>query len=173
MLHKSFGEVKKNYNLGLSARLEDYKNSIHYDSLSRIYNALQKSRGHYDFVRAKSLSAADFFLVNQRSIVEFDESQHFTAQRKLSLQLYPPDLKLGFSRERWILLCEELDKHDDSPKYRDEQRAWYDVLKDFAASIMNVPPTVRLYARDYNWCDLKPDNNESLKIFKKVISNVQ
>jgi len=170
MLQKGFGEVRKNFNLCLSARLEDYKSHIHYDSLRRIYKSLQEIRGHYDFVRAKSLSAADFFLVNQRSILEFDESQHFTAPRKLSLQLYPPDLKVGFSRERWISLCEELDKHDDSPKYRDEQRAWYDVLKDFAASATNTPPTIRLYAKDYRWCDLRPDNNESLKVFKKAIS---
>ena len=40
---------------------------------------------------------------------------------------------------------------------RDEQRAWYDTLRDLVPSIMGLQPTVRLYASDQVWCSLDPD----------------
>jgi hypothetical protein len=32
------------------------------------------------------------------------------------------------------MLCEEINAKDNYPPYRDEQRAWYDTLRDFLAS---------------------------------------
>ena len=44
------------------------------------------------------------------------------------------------------------------PPYRDEQRAWYDALRDLLPSLEDLQATVRLYARDLTWCSLDPDN---------------
>ena len=47
-----------------------------------------------------------------------------------------------------------------STRIRDEQRAWYDTLRDLVPSIKGLRPTVRLYARDRAWCSLDPDSKE-------------
>ena len=63
-------------------------------------------------------------------------TQHFTKPREIALGLYPQNIPYGFSVERWRKLCESLDKRDNDPPYRDEQRAWYDTLRDFAPQIV-------------------------------------
>ncbi len=55
-----------------------------------------------DFVKAKFFPNNDFFILNSGLIVEFDESQYFTLPRKITLEESPGDLKLGFSREKWM-----------------------------------------------------------------------
>jgi len=98
-------------------------------------------------------------------VVEFDESQHFTKPRHISLGLYPEDLRLGYDRHKWMDLAARLDRHDNDPIYRDEQRAWYDTLRDFSAMVLGNAPTVRLYARDRQWCLLDPDNSDDVDLF--------
>ena len=95
---------------------------------------------------------------SRRFIVEFDESQHFTEPRKIALENYPIELELGFDRKKWIKLCEEIKAKDDDPPLRDEQRTWYDTLRDFLPAIKGLKPTIRLFAKDYQWCDLDANN---------------
>ncbi|MCD5409175.1 MAG: hypothetical protein LRZ87_00160 [Methanocellales archaeon] len=99
----------------------------------------------------------------------FDESQHFTQPRKVTLNNYPADLKLGFDKERWIALCEKINAKDNNPPYRDEQRAWYDTLRDFLPSIRQLPPTIRLYSKNFRWCDLSPEVESDIKKFKILL----
>jgi hypothetical protein len=86
--------------------------------------------------------------------VEFDEAQHFTRPRALALERYAASLNVGFSRQRWLQLCAELNRHDNSPPYRDEQRAWFDMLRDFAPACLGLQPVVRIYAGTAVWCHL-------------------
>jgi hypothetical protein len=111
----------------------------------------------------------DFFLPQQGMIVEFDESQHFTETRKITLSHYPSDLILGFSRDIWMKHCDETQAYDNDPPFRDEQRAWYDTLRDFLPEIKGFPPTIRLYARDIEWCTLDPKKSEDVKKFRNVL----
>lgn len=170
LLSNLFGEVKKDYNLHLSLNFRYLQRSPYYSSLKDIYSSLQNKRGNKDFVKSKNLPNVDFYVVDHEFILEFDESQHFTPCRKLALEKYPEELKLGFDRPRWIKLCDELKKRDNDPIYRDEQRAWYDTLRDFAPSILKSRPTVRLYARDQVWCELDPDREEDLQKFLKILN---
>jgi len=101
--------------------------------------------------------------------VEFDESQHFTNPRKITIEKYPADLGLGFSREKWIKLCEEINARDNNPPYRDEQRAWYDTLRDFLPAILGLKPTVRLFAKDFVWCSLNPEDPRDVGKFRRMI----
>jgi hypothetical protein len=55
-------------------------------------------------------------------------------------------LELGFDKKRWIRLCETIGAKDNDPPYRDEQRAWYDTLRDFLPSIRGLKPTIRLHS---------------------------
>ena len=169
LLEKIYGRVEENYKFRVGTSPEDFKNSPYYSELRKIYKKLQDHRGYRDFVKAKTLPNCDFFIPNPGFIVEFDESQHFTLPRKLTLEEYPTNLKLGFSKEKWIRLCEEIDAKDNDPPYRDEQRAWYDTLRDFLPTILGLQPTVRLFAKDFVWCSLDPENPRDVGKFKEFI----
>jgi hypothetical protein len=137
--------------------------------LSTIYKSLQDHRGFCKFVRSKNLPRCDWFVPKPGSIVEFDESQHFTRCRAITLERYPRNLPLEFDRKLWIALCSRIQARDNDPKYRDEQRAWYDTLRDFLPTVRGLKPTVRLYAGETQWCNLDPTNTRDLETFRRII----
>lgn len=169
MLEKAYGNVETNYKFEIRTYPEDFRNLSYYDNLKEIYEALQNHRGFKEFVKAKTLPNCDFFVPNPGFIVEFDESQHFTLLRKTALEYYPGKLELGFERKRWMALCERINAKDNDPPYRDEQRAWYDTLRDFLPAIKGLKPTVRLFARDFEWCSLDSNNLSDVKKFESIL----
>jgi hypothetical protein len=169
ILEKIYGKVEQNYKFEVGTRPENFLNIQGYSKLKEIYKALQSHRGFEEFVKAKTLPNCDFFVPSPGFIVEFDESQHFTLPRRIALEKYPNELELGFNRGRWIKLCEEINARDDAPPYRDEQRAWYDTLRDFLPTIKGLKPTIRLFARDFVWCSLNPNDTSDVAIFKKFM----
>jgi len=173
MLAKIYNSVESNYKFNVSTNVEDYKDFPSYQKLKEVILELQRYRGHKDFIRTPTLPRCDFFVPNTGFILEFDESQHFTPPRKISLQSYPQNLNLGFSLTKWIALCEEIKKRDNDPPFRDEQRAWYDTLRDFLPEIKGLKPTVRLYSKEMQWCGLNPENPEDIAKFRKLIESRQ
>ncbi|WP_414469273.1 hypothetical protein [Methanobacterium sp. ACI-7] len=171
LLTALYGKVERNYNINLPLTEKEMEKSHHYTNLKEIYSSLQAHRGHTEFVRAKKLPNVDYYIKENNFIVEFDESQHFTPLRKLALKNYPEELKIGFKKEKWINLCELINAKDNDPVYRDEQRAWYDTLRDFAPSILNLNPTIRLYSKDHIWCELDVNKEVDLNKFKEILSN--
>ena len=171
MLKKIYGDVESNYKFEVSTNVKDYKDIPFYQKLKEILLELQKHRGYENFVRTPTLPRCDYFVPNPGFIVEFDESQHFTLPRKISLQDYLPDFKLGFSLMKWIALCEKINAKDNDPPFRDEQRAWYDTLRDFLPELKGFEPTVRLYSKEIRWCSLNPIKPEDIAKFRKLIEN--
>jgi len=174
LLEKIFGKVEVNYKFDAGANIEYYKNHLLYSNLNEIYENLQNRRGFNKFVKAHTLPNCDFFIPNPGFILEFDESQHFTPLRKIALQSYPQGLRLGFDKEKWIKLCEKINAKDNDPSYRDEQRAWYDTLRDVLPDLKGLKPTIRLFARDFYWCSLdknNPSDIDKFESFLKVESN--
>jgi hypothetical protein len=169
MLKKIYGSVVASYNPQVGTKPEDFIGLACASELREIFQALQNHRGYNEFVRAKRLYRFDFFVPNPGFIVEFDESQHFTAPRKLSLLYYPASLKLGFSKQMWIDLCDKIQAKDNDPDFRDEQRAWYDALRDFLPEIKDFGPTVRLYSREMQWCRLNPNDSDDIIRFQKLL----
>jgi hypothetical protein len=169
MLKKIYGDVENNYGFEVSTGVKNYKDVPFYQELKEILLELQNYRGHKDFMRVLILPRCDFFIPNPGFILEFDESQHFTLPRKISLQNYSPSLELGFSRVKWISLCEKIDAKDNDPPFRDEQRAWYDTLRDFLPEIKGLKPTVRLYSKDLHWCRLNPEDHNDVDRFKSLV----
>lgn len=169
LLAAIFDNVQVNYDIDLPARLRDYSDTNIFNDLVTIHNALESHRGFESFVKGKKLPRVDFFIPAQKMIIEFDESQHFTAPRDIALSLYPESNIYGFSVVRWRKLCHKFNKRDNDPPYRDEQRAWYDTLRDFAPFLWKVGKTVRLFSRDYVWCSLNPSKEADLEIFSKII----
>ncbi|MCY4613892.1 MAG: hypothetical protein OXB94_09760 [Nitrospira sp.] len=170
LLERIYGKCQQNHKLSWPAHLSSYEGTSIYSALRNVVTVLEEYRGFgfEDFVRAKTLAPFDFWVPDPGFIVEFDESQHFTSPRKLVLSAYPDDSPLGFSRERWIALCEQHNAKDDDPPYRDEQRAWYDILRDFVPSLKGFGPTVRLYARDFAWCSLDANSSDDRQRFSAI-----
>jgi len=156
-LEKIYGEVKTNCKFDLGTTPEDYRDTPYYGRLLEIYRVFQNHRGFRKFVRARTIPRCDFFVPDPGLIVEFDESQHFTIPRRITLEHYP-EIGLGFDSSKWIMLCEKINAKDDDPPFRDEQRAWYDTLRDFLPAIKGLKQTIRLFEGDLVWCSLNPNN---------------
>lgn len=169
LLGSIYGDVESNYKFKVGVKPEDYRDTSYYYKLKEIYETLQNNRGFKDFVKTKTLSNVDFFIPNPGFILEFDESQHFTLPRLISLNAYPSDLKLGFDRNKWTEICDTINAKDNEPVFRDEQRAWYDTLRDFIPNVKKLEPTVRLYSNDCIWCSLDPSNPADILKFKHML----
>ncbi|HDQ25780.1 MAG TPA: hypothetical protein ENN43_03420 [bacterium] len=168
-IYGDYPHTKDEAGMDVSADISDYKAKPYYKELKKIYNSLKAYRGYSDFVRAKKLPLCDLYVTRPRFIVETDESQHFSRARAIALKNYPKGLKTGFDTGLWIELCGRINAKDDSPAYRDEQRAWYDTLRDFLPLIKGFKPTVRIHLGDFKWCGLNPRDKRDVKLFRSAV----
>jgi len=175
ILERIYGKVEQNYKFEVGSFPEDFEGIPHYAKLAEIFKILREHRGFRDFIKAKTLPNCDFFMPDSRFILEYDESQHFTLPRRIALEHYPKELVLGFDRKKWVDLCLRVESRDNDPPYRDEQRAWYDTLRDFLPELKGLNPTVRIFARDFAWCKLDPGSSdvEYFKTFLKRGRGIQ
>jgi hypothetical protein len=124
--------------------------------LDRIYIALG---GDLTALAAARLTAltGDFLHEPTGTLVEIDESQHFSSARLATLELYPDDAPLGFNVTRYKELCRQWRAAADNYYRtklargfgvggRQRQRAYYDALRDLATPAMGHPPLVRIDA---------------------------
>jgi hypothetical protein len=169
ILGRIYGRVEQNYKFEVGSLPEDFEGIPHYAELAEIFKILQEHRGFRDFIKAKTLPNCDFFMPDFRFILEYDESQHFTLPRRIALEHYPKELVLGFDRKRWVDLCLRVESRDNDPPYRDEQRAWYDTLRDFLPELKGLNPTARIFARDFAWCRLDPGNPSDVEYFRSFL----
>ena len=119
-------------------------------SLVKILDALTSYRSHAGFYRPGEPLRVDYFVPSQGLILEYDERQHFTIPRAIALSNYPSGIALRFDTRLWIRTCGEIRATDCSPCYRDEQRAFYDALRDIQAT-RNGMKVMRLKAGDVDW----------------------
>lgn len=173
LLRAVYGEVIEQHDLNLPSRFEDYRPFPIFEALAIIHGELQRHRGFSNFVRARKLPKVDYFIPSRRLVVEFDESQHFTVPRMISLKAYPENLALGYSRNKWMELAQKLNKKDNDPPFRDEQRAWYDTLRDFSSTLLNYSPTVRVFANDTLWCALNAKDKNDIARFSNQLDKVE
>lgn len=167
LLKRIYGSVEERKSFDVPARLDALLTRHHALGLKRVYESLTSLRGHTDLVRRSRMPHCDYFVPKPGFVVEFDESQHFTAPRAAALAAYPDTLRLGFERERWKRLCERINAHDNDPPHRDEQRAWYDSLRDFLPLLKDgLLPTARIHAADMHWCELSTRSPEHRALFR-------
>jgi hypothetical protein len=120
------------------------------ETIATIFHALKAMRGFSEFITPAKPLRCDFFVPGERLVVEYDERQHFTRQRATALELYPAELHLGFDREQWIVTCRTIQATDPTPPHRDEQRAFYDSLRDILAA-RNGVRLIRLRFGTADW----------------------
>lgn len=119
--------------------------------LAAVLQAIENHRNIRVSGRSGHQLAFDLFVEQEKLPIEFDERQHFTPLRAVSLQAYPPRIHLGFSKSRWTHLAKEIRAGDNSPIYRDEQRAYYDSIRDIVAPRAGLRPVIRVFEEDVAW----------------------
>jgi hypothetical protein len=106
----------------------------------------------------------DFVHEPTGTLIEVDESQHFTSFRLATLELYPPGAQLGFDIDSYKQLCRTWQRKSDGyfrtkaargfgVGGRQKQRAYYDALRDLAAPAMGRSPLIRIEAADRDAAD--------------------
>ena len=170
LLEAIYGRCMPAHRFTWSTQPGSYADTLLDAQLESVVAAIEAHRGYRvgDFVRASRLAPCDFWVPDPGFVLEFDESQHFTTPRRAALSVYAEDLPLGFSPTRWMDLCERHNATDNDPPYRDEQRAWYDTLRDLVPMLHGHGPTVRLYASDLAWCALDPARAADRRRFAEV-----
>lgn len=118
--------------------------------LDEIWRVLRDYRGHEEFATVGFQPRCDYYLPALSLLVEYDERQHFTMPRGLSLAHYPSDMSFGFDTHKWMSICEQIAACDKSPDYRDEQRAYYDSVRDIAAA-QHGTRLVRIRHGEHDW----------------------
>lgn len=111
-------------------------------TLAAIFAALDGDPEAQSAKRTTSLTG-DFIDLRTGTLIEVDESQHFTSFRRTSLVLYPAEAPLGFHRDHYLDLCRELAPRSDRYRAsndaagfgsggRQRQRAYHDALRDLS-----------------------------------------
>jgi hypothetical protein len=171
MLMAIYGDAKREHSVGISTSLESYRGQSFFADLQRIWRVLTEYRGSVGFARNRSLQTCDIFVPAASFVLETDESQHFTRARLLALSAYPPTLPVGFDIAQWKAFCEQLNRHDPSPRDRDESRAWADTLRDFLPFIQpGMAPTVRVRMGPFAWCQLDAASESDVRHFRSLIT---
>lgn len=98
-----------------------------------LYNGLVSYRGNKGFAKKNYQLRCDFVCESMKLIIEYDERQHFSEARRISLENYP-DIDLNYDKELWIKACRDIQAKDNSPADRDETRAYYDSIRDIEAA---------------------------------------
>ena len=93
------------------------------------------------------------------TVIEVDEAAHFTSFRLTALDLYRPDVAVGFDLAEHRALCREWSARTDGLDRglaakgfgfggRQRERAYHDALRDLAVPAMGHPPVIRIAAVD-------------------------
>jgi hypothetical protein len=171
LLAAIYGDCRANHQFPWPSHPQDYVNTAIGSLLEQIRIDLGEWRGHRDFIKSAQMPPCDYFIPDPPFIVEFDENQHFSRARLITLNNYPDNAQSGFSISRWRELCHELDAKDNKPFDRDERRGWYDVLRDWVPQVHGFAPTVRLYAGEFDWCTLDAASTTGTERFMALLSD--
>jgi len=128
----------------------------YYNSIDEIFKSLGGGIEANKSKRTTSLACDAYFSGKYNFIFEFDEFQHFSSYRLQTIINYPSELKLNFSLESWVELC-QIHRHK-ADQYRRRkvtkdfnfiggrtaQRAYLDCFRDFLPEIHRLNPTLRI-----------------------------
>jgi len=162
VLEDRFDEIKVNHPFDWLVVPEIHAES---DLVRQLRERLASHRSVDNFSTPGRALRCDFYIPRANLIIEYDERQHFTEPRALTLELYP-SLSLGFDPRRWLSVCREIRSRDNDPPYRDEQRAFYDALRDILSQA-NGTQLIRIKHGDWDWG--RPDSGHYLTdIFRQL-----
>ena len=161
LLQKHFGhiEIEKKFDWLKTPNQENLPKEY-----SQIVKALSEYRNQNGFQKSNYQLLCDIVLEDHKLIIEYDENQHFSKAREITLENYPSTIKLNFSKETWINACKKINAKDNSPIDRDEKRAFYETVRDIEA-FRHGYKLVRIKHGDIDW---EADGAE--KHLKQIVS---
>jgi len=115
-----------------------------------IVSALLNYRQHEGFKKSNYPLSCDMVIEKHKLIIEYDETQHFSKAREITLDNYPESITLHYSKESWMEACDRINAKDNDPIDRDERRAFYDTVRDIEAD-RNGYKLIRIKHGDFNW----------------------
>ncbi len=129
------------------------------DLLGAIYARLKGDVSVLYASRENLLLPVDLVHEATGTVIEVDDSPHFTSFRLVSLELYPRDVAVGFDLEEQKELCRVWCSRTDGLERGlaakgfgfggvQRERAYHDALRDLATPAMGHPPVVRIAAVD-------------------------
>ncbi|MEG2290853.1 MAG: hypothetical protein RSA29_07465 [Clostridium sp.] len=98
-----------------------------------LYKSISEYRGDKAFAKRNVKLRCDFVCESEKLIIEYDERQHFSGARKVSLLAYL-DILVYFDRQLWIQACNDINAKDGQRVNRNEVRAYYDSTRDIESS---------------------------------------
>lgn len=130
-----------------------------YDSIMQLYQDLE---GDWEGTSNKAdgyLIPDAYFPEPFHFIFEFDELQHFTQYRELTLKFYPENVSVAYKPEKYLAYCKRY--HSDAlakgpdrfrrptsdfpyANGRAAQRAFFDTFRDWLPTQHGLNPTLRL-----------------------------
>ncbi|HPR59273.1 MAG TPA: hypothetical protein PK915_12985, partial [Bacteroidales bacterium] len=129
-----------------------------------IVTALSNYRQHEGFKKSNYPLSCDIVIEKQKIIIEYDERQHFSKARRITLEHYPENIHLHYSKEIWLEACDRINAIDNDPIDRDERRAYYDTVRDIEAH-RNGYTLLRIKHGDCDW-----EEQEAELYLKNLIS---
>jgi len=129
------------------------------ERLSTIYARLKGDLSVLSASRGNLLLPVDLVHQPTGTVIEVDESYHFTSFRRTALELYGTDAAIGFSIEEHVGLCRVWCSTTDGLARGlaakgfgfggvQRERAYHDALLDLATPAMGHPPVIRIAALD-------------------------
>jgi hypothetical protein len=129
------------------------------EQLGAIYGRLKGDVSVLYASRENLLLPVDLVHEPTGTVIEVDESPHFTSFRLATLELYPGDATVGFDVEEHMELCRTWCSTTDGLSRGlaakgfgfgglQRERAYHDALRDLATPAMGHPPLVRVAAVD-------------------------
>jgi hypothetical protein len=129
------------------------------EQLGAIYARLKGDLSVLYASRENLLLPVDLVHEPTGTLIEIDESPHFTSFRLAALELYPTDVTVGFDLDEHKELCRAWCARTDGLERGlaakgfgfggvQRERAYHDALRDLATPAMGHPPLVRIVALD-------------------------
>ena len=147
LLQKHFGHIE-------TEKKFDWLKTPNHENLPKEYegiaSALLKYRNQDGFMKSNYQLSCDIVLDKQKLIFEYDENQHFTKARKISLENYLANIQFNYSKDKWLAACEKINAKDNNPIDRDEKRAYYDAVRDIEA-FKHGYTLIRIKHGDVDW----------------------
>lgn len=130
----------------------------------KIVEALIKYRNQKTFLKPNYPLACDIVIEQHKIIIEYDENQHFSQARKITLKNYPENAKVYFPKDYWIEQCNKINAKDNHPVDRDEKRAYYDAVRDIEA-FKHGYKLIRVKHGDFDWT-----NENAIEYLSKILT---
>ena len=129
------------------------------EPLGAIYARLQGDISVLRASRENLLLPVDLVHEPTGTVIEVDDSPHFTSFRLAALELYPADVSVGFDLDEHKDLCRAWCSKTDGLARGlpakgfgfggvQRERAYHDALFDLATPAMHHPPVIRIAAVD-------------------------